>query len=354
VLLFGSLALFSPSVGSSSTNQEGRIVQTAAIVREAVAVWQAIEPRRRLAKFTASHHGNRFAWNAACILDSYVTLYEATGDAKYLSEIPKHAGVIFENRADRWGIVDQLRGRVVMGWASNEYTTDRAPTGWLGHTAMILRPIVRWAYFVRKDPKLRAQRGKKADQYLTWAIESMDDFDSNWRAGPQDGEGYYLGLYDKKNANVRGGIQDQPLPFNYRSLTGWTFLWLWLNTEEERFKARAEKLARFVKNRLRVEDAGYAWSCAVYRPGEYEDTGHASTNVAFPVDAYRADLVFEAQDMRRFVNCLKRWYGGTGYMPATIDGQGRAGKDHNMTRWAVLAYEDPVARRIAYEYMKKR
>jgi len=88
-------------VGSSSTNQEGRTVQTGAIAREAVAVWQAIEPRSRLAEFTASHHGNWLAWNVACILDSYVTLYEAIGDAKYLSEIPKHADLIFENRADR-------------------------------------------------------------------------------------------------------------------------------------------------------------------------------------------------------------------------------------------------------------
>ena len=324
------------------------------IARQATEAWKVIEPQSGLAEFTASHRGNRLAWNAACILDSYIYLYEATRDGKYLAAIPKHADLIFDNRADRWGISDKLRGRVVKGWASTDYTTDHTPTCWMGHAAMILRPIIRWAYFVKADEKLRAKYGRKADQYLREAAESMLDFDSDWREGPTSGEGHYLGLYDAKYKTIRGGIQDQPIPFNYHSLAGRTFAWLWLTTGEQRFKLRAEKLGRFFKNRLRLEDNAYVWKYAVYRPDGYEDTGHSSMNVAFAVDAYRAGIVFDAQDIGRFVNCLNRWYRGPEYMPETIDGKGRAKSDHNMTRWAILAHVSPQARKVAYEYMRPR
>jgi len=331
------------------------------ISAEAMAAFERIKPEamRTLGVLGGSIEGNHLAWNVSHILNAYVLMYEATGDAKYLDALPSYADRIFYNRADRWGIPDELRGRVVKGWTSRRYQTGDKTFCWMGHAAATVLPIVRWSYYVKKDPQLAAKYGEKADAYVRQAAETILDFDTDWRQGPGADEGHYLGLYDEKYASSPhkpGGIQDEPLPYNYHSLAGRLFVWLYLATGDERFERRAAMIARFEKNRMRVEGDTYAWAYAAYRHDKaYEDTGHASLTMSFPLEAFKAGIVFDEADVRRIVNRFLAWCPeGLEKMPTYMDGSGDTGKDHNMTRWAILARHDERVRQRAYDYMKAR
>lgn len=331
------------------------------ISQDAFAAFKRIEPGAldTLALLCESIEGNRIGWNASHILNAYVLMYEATGDAAYMDIMPRYADRIFYNRADRWGITDELRGRVVKGWTSRKYQTGDKTSCWLGHAASTLIPIVRWSYYVKQDPALAEKYGEKADEYVRQAAETLLDFDTDWREGPGEDVGHYLGLYDPKYAKSShepGGIQDQPLPFNYHSLAGQLSIWLYLTTGQEVFKDRAAKIATFLKSNLREEDDTYAWPYAVYRKDKsYEDTGHASLTMALPLEASAAGIVFDEADVDRVVNRFLAWCPeGTQTMPTYIDGTGDDGKDHNMTRWAILTRYDERVRDRAYAYMKAR
>lgn len=265
------------------------------ISEEALAVFQELRGTYNLDRYQDDPDGAAVGWGAGPALKTYLAAYEATGDIEYLHRIAKNADRIFANRSDRLGLNDQIRGRPMPAWVTGKYTNDR-PHAWLVHASNFLFPVARWIYLVKQDPELEQTFGDQAENYLSDCIETMGTFaELDWREGPADGEGRFVG-----DPGSNGG----DLPHNMMHAAGRVYVQLWLITGEERFRDKAEKMAYFLKNRLTLRGDRYEWRYSTTNT-RTEDVSHGALSVDFAVQAWRAGIVFETEDLNRFAQTFR-------------------------------------------------
>lgn len=115
-------------------------------------------------------------------------------------------------------------------------------------------------------------------------------------------------------------------------------------------RERISRIARFMKNRLRVMDGG---SCvwAYWPPLEgvnetYEDISHAAINVDFAILCFEHDIVFTREDLARFETTLtKRIWLADDRISDTVGGGEKINKYREaVLRWARLARHFPEER----------
>jgi hypothetical protein len=137
---------------------------------------------------------------------------------------------------------------------------------------------------------------------------------------------------------------------------GRTYVMLWLLTGELRFRRRAEMIARYFKTGLRPLGDAYDWPYWDVKPQESEDISHAAISVDFAFQCYRAGLVFDERDMKRFVGTLRRIYGGKAGYHEWINGTGDIGGklSRQAGRWLRLGYLDSQVREDYARYLFAR
>ena len=310
------------------------------VYRESTEAFKLLSERSPSIDWVAKQTGAELAWQESYILLSYVTMYEAFRDIAYLDKAMERIDQVFKVRADRTATRDLIRERVLCAWNSTRYTQGQS-YAWLVHAGMITYPAARAAYLIRQDPGMEEKYVAKARDYIRYIEEVIHAFDSSWREDNEKNEGWYYEDYLKHGA-----------PFNMQNAMGRTLIALWLATGKDEHRLRAEKLANFFKNRLKLVENRYEWSYEA-RGGNAEDISHAAIDVGFAFDAYRAGLVFTRSDMTRFVHVFEKCTDGDAGFTKYIDGKGDLTNSAAMGGWGQLGYIEPKLRHTLYKYYVK-
>ncbi len=174
------------------------------------------------------------------------------------------------------------------------------------HDGMITYPIAQFIEIVYNDPRLHAKHKKKADEYLAFIDKHIrQKWESTWVELP-DNAGAYV-FTSHKTQRFAGGL----LPHNQYLALARTYIVL-KDVEgvpsRRVYLEKAEKMARYFKNSLRLQDDAYVWNYWDPYPPipdvklRIEDTGHGSIDTGFAAEACNRNVVFTPEDLRRFSN----------------------------------------------------
>ena len=288
-----------------------------------------------LEALSQSPDAGELAWGESYVLLGYQAMYEGTGDQRYLKRLLEHIRRILANRGDRLGLRDEVRGKTMPAWLTSHYTEGKQHA-FLVHAGMITYPMARLAFVLRRDPQLASQHGPVIEKILADVAQTVKAYEPEYRDGPGEGEGYYY---------CPGLRRD--MPYNQQNALGRTIVAMYLATGDEWYRRRAEKLARYFKERLWLENGRYVWSYWAHSPGS-EDISHAATNVDFAFDCYRAGIVFTLSDMKCFIGAFHHVARPDGFA-GNVDGTGHGGI--LMGRWGRLGYIDPRVRQVLIDYL---
>lgn len=245
----------------------------------------------KMTRGPAISEGGNIAWGPSYELKALVLMTEATRDPKYAEAVVKMSDWIAKSRDDQQNLRDEFHDRVGPVWSSVAYSKGRR-YAWAVHTGMIVEPMARFAAVVRGDPALKDRWGRDADRLLQIAEEAVAAHDGDYREGPRADEGYLHSLYLEKH-----------LPLNMQNALARAWLAIDDATGEPKHRERITRLARFLKNRLRLADDGaYVWSYWPPLEGDdesFEDVSHASINADFMVLCHERGIVFTSEDMAR-------------------------------------------------------
>lgn len=225
------------------------------------------------------------------------------------------------------------------------------------HTAVILAPYAEFNYLVKSNPNL-AKYKNKADKYQKAIIESMDDYENTWV--DKGNYGYYI--FEKGIPFWSDGVEE---PYNANSYAGKVFLYLYLSTGEEKYKARANKIANLIKKGLIKEPNGsYVWyywfghpsngwnketniskNLSFYPPNKaMEDTSHAQSVISFINDCYENNLFFKKEDIKALVNTFNKNIllnkVSKPFLSDTVNGKGKGNYDNIHYGFIKLSKED--------------
>jgi hypothetical protein len=314
------------------------------------------------------HNRKSYAWGESYNMMAFATMYEATGDIKYLNTLSRHIDIVLKNRDDNLGIKD-YKGRSMPGWGTQGYSKNPdAYYVWAVHTGMITYPMAQFVRFVYEDESLHKKFKAKADTYLAEVERSVKAHDEDFIPGPGSDEGYYT--FGDATAEV--GIALETLPFNQQNALGRTIIELYRITGKEEYLDKATRLANFMKHRLYIFPNGsYVWMYhlppstlegpielseveASQVASRCEDTSHAAINADFMVQAYKAGIVFDDEDVERLTltllenvftedNSVRQRIGGVGSVNV-------AGYSNQVGRWLELGLFDKRVFQMCSKY----
>lgn len=244
------------------------------------------------------------SWRQSRIIDSYLNLYEATKDLHYLEKFISQADLILLHRDD------YIYGRAP-AWSNLKYLKAGAagePYPLLVNNAMIMYPFARFAAMVLKNERL-ALYHNVALRYLSNVQQTVDYF-SRWYI--TDGRrGWYI--WPDEEFITFPGLE---APHNWNAAMGKVFIALYDATERELYLKQAEAIANAFKDELEIApNNSYIWhywrGTALEQYKAYEDVSHGSIDVQFAIMAYQHDIVFDLEDIKRFVTTFKEnlWNG---------------------------------------------
>lgn len=274
-------------------------------VSDIVKRYDSIEAQTVVAEEWKRHTNDNgsVAWNTSYVLNSYVDMFEATSNLKYLDKFVALADPIVAGTDEKRGLRD-YKGRTQVGWGSVAYSGKKQRVVWLAHTGMITYPLARFALLVHETAAL-ANYSTKARSYGSESEAALKEFDSQWRYDPATGEGFYTFEKDQPDYESVAGAEI-PLPFNMELAAGCTFIVAWKLTGNEVYRQKAAAMATLFKNHL-VKDAtgAYQWTYwfgpGLSRSKSREDLSHGAIDIAFAVLAEQNGIVFAQADLAPFV-----------------------------------------------------
>ena len=278
-----------------------------------------------------------WGWSESRIMMAYQAMYEGTGDEQYLSRLLEHVELVLAARGDRRGLSDEIRGKMMPGWITTGYTKGKRHA-FLVHAGMITYPMARCVAVLRRDPQLAAKHAGMVEKILTDVDQTIQGYEEDYREGPGQGEGYYYCPM----------LQDL-LPYNQQNALGRTLVAMYLATGKDWYRQRAEKLARYFKNRLKLQDGRYVWDYWSARPGA-EDVSHASINVDFAFNCHRIGAVFDSTDMKRFLATFRHIARPDGFADF-VDGSGQGHFAFTVGAWGHLGYVERQVRQVLIDYL---
>ncbi len=230
----------------------------------------------------------------------------ASKEERFLDLIVCTYDVILKNRDSNKNKYDVVRGRVLNSWGTS--TKEHARGKWTNvvtTAGRITYPVSMFCKIVFNDEEFHPKYLDMAEEYLETIKMAVDEFNKDFRIIPGTDEGYFRRLTDK---NVE--------PLNHAHAAGNTFVMLYLLTGQEKYRMKAEYLARFFLSSVsREENGSYAWA---YQPSPEDRTADnaefvwkGAITISFPVLAYRHGIVFEEDDIRAIRDTfLKNIYRG--------------------------------------------
>ena len=293
------------------------------------------------------------AWGVSYGMVALNVLYEATGDTRYLDRQVSLIEQVLARRdsdlAEKHGAdpyVDYQRGRALQAWGTGHYSNGKH-TCWAVHTGMLAHPMADFVRIVRRGGAGLLDYRAKAESFLPKIEAAIDEFDSEWRDGPDEGMGYYV--------FPGGGI----LPNNQMNGPGRALFILADLTGRREYQGRSRKLAAFFRSKLThsTERDCYFWAYSQGKPegppGTGEDVSHAAINAHFAYLAWEHHASFDDTDMQRLARTVtKGVYLGNGQLAAALGGsKPNDGLTAQIGRWGFLARFDPEVERVICEYV---
>lgn len=256
---------------------------------------------------------SRIAWGWSYRMLSLNEMYRSTGDAKYLEANLEGIRKVIALRDDRVGI-PLWTGEIVPAWGSAKYAR-RGRAVFAVHTGLITHPMLDFL-LLAEEARITLPKAEAAAILLA-AEEALSVHDRQWRDGPADGEGHYVGL------NQEDSLEGKSLPGNRLSAIG-RALWIsWKFTGNDVHRRRAIALGRYIRNRLTpAPDGAYYWSYRLPdKPVEGtakkeairgEDVSHGALTMALPFLLASEGEVFTVEDMKRVGKTLQQGFGRLG------------------------------------------
>ncbi len=263
-------------------------------------------------KGVKKNQGNN-AWGLAYWMHAFNEMYRATKDEKYLDANLRCIDAMLAARDDKQGL-KLWTGVIAPAWSSDKYA-KRGRAVFAVHTGMIVYPMMDFLALVHDTPDVLPSDSEHYEEIQTQALEALAFHDRQWRDGPGDDEGHYVGL-DQEDI-----LEGKVLPGNRLSAMGRALWAAWKVTGDTAYRDRALKIGRYIKGRLGVgTDGAYYWeywlpdqrvSGTVNRKDvNGEDASHGELTASFPFMLAAEGEVFGDEDMRRFgltvVNGLAR------------------------------------------------
>jgi hypothetical protein len=299
-------------------------------------------------------YGASLAWGTSYVMLTLNLLYEVTGDAAYLEKQLEFAEKAFTKRdvdlaaatGNQAKYSDYQRSRVMKAWGTGNYSQGKY-TCWAVHAGMICFPIARSVQLVRAGGQKTAAYSARAEALVPLIEEALREFDSEWRDGPEDGQGYYV------------FPNDTILPLNQQNAPGRALFVLSELTGKQKYRDKADKLSAFMKCKLTYIEDGDYYLWAYYAkpptapPGRGEDVSHAAINAHFMYLAWTYNSTLDDTDMARLTRTFTdALYLGNGQFAANVGGN----KPNNsytpqLPRWCALARFDPLVEQYMLEYV---
>ncbi len=298
-------------------------------------------------------YGSALAWGTSYAMLTLNLLYEVTGDTAYLETQLELAEQAFGKRdidlaaatGNHERYTDHQRNRVMRAWGTGTYSAGKY-TCWAVHAGMVCFPVAETVRLVRVGGEQTAAYSERAEALVPLIEQAMTEFDSEWRDGPEPGQGYYL--------FPDGSI----LPLNQQNAPGRAFFVLAELTGKQEYRDKADKLAAFMKSKLThvVDGDYYLWAYSpgspTGAPGRGEDVSHAAINAHFMYLAWSYGSVFDDTDMARLARTFTdALYLGDGQFSGSVGGNTpNDSYTPQLPRWCALARFDPRVEQYMLEY----
>lgn len=307
---------------------------------------------------TLSCDGGELAWGLAPRMQSLNDMYAVTGNSKYLAANLKCTRLVLGYRDDRVG-KSLWTGKVVPAWGSDRYA-ERGRSVFAVHTGLIVAAILDFLILARSNPGFADFLGDEIETILGEVQEALGVHDPQWRDGPGEKEGHYVGL-DQENV-----CEGRPLPGNRLSAMGWALWSCWRATGSAQHRGRALAIGTYIKNRLVPSpDGAFYWTYwlpeegvkggAPREPLPGEDTSHAGLTATLPLILGLVGEVFTNDDLRRFAMTVRHGFGrlGRGILLGRVTGQPDPELIQYIGRpssWLPLSVIDPAVSATIIDY----
>ena len=300
-----------------------------------------------------SNQTGGIAWGMSARMRSLNDMFRATKDAKYLRANLRCVQAVLAVRDDKTG-VKTWTDVVAPAWSSGKYA-ERGQAVFAVHTGVITHPMFDLILLAKESPEFQAELGDQAAAIATASTESLDFHDRQWRDGPGEGEGHYIGV-DQENV-----CENKPLPGNRLSAMGIALWQSWKVTGNETHRDRARAIGVYVKNRLTpAPDGAYYWpywlpeeAVAEPQPKEAikgEDVSHAGLTMALPFLLAADGEVFTKEDMVWVGNTVIKGFGrlGEGILFGVVTGDPAAKPNYaaSSARWLPVVQFAPEVRDV--------
>lgn len=299
-----------------------------------------------------SNETGGIAWGLAYHMMSLNEMYRVTKDPKYLAANLRCIEAVLAARDDVTG-AKTWNGVVAPAWSSGKYA-ERGRAVFAVHTGIIVYPMLDFALLAKGASDAAEDLKARVPAIVEAATQSLAFHDRQWRDGPAESEGHYIGL-DQEDV-----CENKPLPGNRLSAMGIALWTSWKVTGNETHRDRALALGHYIKNRLTLApDGAYYWPywlpeqpVTEQLPREAvkgEDVSHAALTMALPILLAEDGQVFTKEDMQRVANTVLKGFGrlGNGVLFGNVTGNpDAAGPEYASSpcHWLPLTHYDPAVR----------
>ena len=300
-------------------------------------------------------YGPTLAWGGSYHLMALNGLYQVTGDTKYLDQALAFIETAFTKRDSdlaakypQRSYVDYYKHHPLKSWGKFRPEAGNSYMAFICNIGMPLYGMAEFVRIVREGGEKTAAYLQPANALVPMMEAAIEEFDVDWREGPEEGMGYYvMTRYEVAPNNISNGA-------------GRGLFALYDITDKPEYLTKALKLARFFKSKLtHVEDGDYyLWAYEQYTPdgppGSGEDISHAAVNAHFMYVAWEHGAAFDDTDMQRLARTFTH-----GFQPDAAGFSWNLGKPDNRSlsqsaRWTFLARFDPAIERTYLEFVASR
>ncbi|MCO7223643.1 hypothetical protein [Pleionea sp. CnH1-48] len=251
----------------------------------------------------SSNKEDALAWGESYVMMSYMTMYRASGERRYLDKLIRHAENVFAQRDDNAiPQVSGLDGVVRPTWASTRPVTNNKAYSWVGHSGMILYPILDFAQLVKNTPSLGdyiyQADGRSfqtiAAHFVTEAQKTITAHEFQWDNA--------IGNY-RIMTHPQHTLSGQSVPFNMSAAMGRVLLMMYKYTNDTFYLNRVNQLLAHFKEHLTYDasDQSYIWYYGA-DDANIENSDHAFVEIDFARLCFENNLAVTQDDMNRFAS----------------------------------------------------
>jgi len=291
---------------------------------------------------------NAIAWMETYIMRSYLIMYQATKDKRYLDEFIGHADTVLDRRDNVRGVTD-YRGLSLPAWRVGKWTDYKEFYIYAAQTGLTAAALAEFAVVVNKDPNLTGYK-PKADEYLQAAKDAVDVLDM--RNQPQ-----YMDVNSRWIEEGNTMYLDRPV--NKNLAVGSAYLAIYEASGDKTYLERGIKVANYFKKYLTINPSSnsYYWEYYPTRDkwdGVIEDTNHANPALQFINLAYDTGI-FNETDMQRFANTASKvLIKSDGTIANRLNGSGTANQQGQIANWLIFEPWAPSLFDVAYSKLAGR